>query len=61
MPQNLKDEGFHMHWIDSNNNYYPAEGSSAIEQLQKSGTKPWTRVEVRIGTAPGCVAFCDVC
>lgn len=60
MPQNLKDEGFHMHWIDSNNNYYPAEGS-AIEQLQKSGTKPWTRVEVRIGTAPGCIALCGIC
>ena len=30
MPQKLK--GFHMHWIDSNNNYYPAKGS-AIEQL----------------------------
>ena len=60
MPENLKNKGFHMHWVDTDNNYYPSEGS-AIDQLQKSGTKPWARVEIRIGSAPGCIAFCGIC
>ncbi|WP_048059451.1 hypothetical protein [Picrophilus oshimae] len=35
LQKSLLEEGIHFHWIDTDNNYYPAEGS-AIEQLQKN-------------------------
>ncbi len=55
-------EGHHLHFVDTDNVYYPPE-ASAIEQLQKEPkSRTWFRIEVR-GSAgqPGCWAWCGVC
>lgn len=53
---------FHFHYIDKNNIYYPEE-RDAINQLmfeENDTRKPWSRLEVRFGIGPGCIAACDL-
>jgi hypothetical protein len=53
--------GFHLHFVDQENNYFPPEGD-AVAQLQKgTGGKVWGRVEIRSAVGPGCVTLCGVC
>ena len=54
-------EGFHLHFIDQENKYHPAEGD-ALAQLQRGKDgKLWGRVEVRSAAGPGCIAACGIC
>lgn len=54
-------EGFHLHFINENNEYFPPEGD-AISQLQRGKTHPvWGRVEVRWAVGAGCIAGCGAC
>ena len=54
-------DGYHLHFIDKDNNYYPPE-NNAISQLQKGENgKVWNRIEIRSAVGPGCIAFCGVC
>ncbi|PRT04315.1 hypothetical protein C6352_27200 [Bacillus thuringiensis] len=58
----IPDGGFHFHYIDENNKYYPEE-RDAIHQLMFGKThteKPWGRIEIRFGIGPGSIAQCDV-
>jgi hypothetical protein len=54
-------QGFHMHFINENNEYLPAEGD-AISQLElgRDGSL-WSRVEIRMAAGPGCYALCFIC
>ncbi|MFF0949367.1 hypothetical protein ACFYE9_17345 [Rhizobium leguminosarum] len=53
--------GFHIHFINENNEYFPPEGD-AISQLQRGKTLPvWGRVEIRFAVGPGCIAACGIC
>lgn len=52
--------GFHLHYVDENNNYFPPEGD-ALNQLAKSGTE-WARIEIRGAVKEGgCQAACGIC
>ena len=54
-------EGFHMHFVDENNVYFPQEGD-AISQLHKGQHgKVWQRIEVRTAAGPGCLINCGWC
>lgn len=53
---------FHFHYVDKNNKYYPDE-TDAINQLmfgENDIQKPWTRLEVRFGIGPECIAACEL-
>jgi hypothetical protein len=54
-------QGFHLHFVDENNNYHPPEGD-AVSQLQAGKHKhAWSRVEIRSAVGPGCVIVCGHC
>lgn len=52
--------GFHMHIVDSNNNYHPAE-DDAISQLNSTQGEHWTRIEVRAGYSDIACIICLWC
>ena len=59
--------GVHLHFIDQDSNYFPAEGD-AISQLNshKSTSSAWGRVEFRVGGGDAihphwCIGACNIC
>jgi len=54
-------EGFHCHFVDENNVYYPSEGDALSQLSLGSDGRLWSRVEIRTAVGPGCFLFCGVC
>ena len=54
-------KGFHMHFINENNEYMPPEGDSFSQIANGEDGKPWSRIEIRTGFGPLCYAFCGTC
>ena len=54
-------EGFHCHFVDENNVYYPPEGDALSQLSLGSDGRLWSRVEIRTAVGPGCFLFCGVC
>lgn len=52
--------GFHMHIVDSSNNYHPSE-DDALSQLSSGQKENWTRIEVRAGYADIACIICLWC
>jgi hypothetical protein len=54
-------EGFHCHFVDENNVYYPPEGDALSQLSLGSDGRLWSRVEIRTAAGPGCYLFCGIC
>lgn len=54
-------EGFHGHYIDGDNQYYPSEGEAMAQLKAGKLGETWVRVEIRVAAGPGCYAFCGYC
>lgn len=54
------EEGFHLHFINEKNEYFPPEGD-ALSQLEQKKTPVWGRLEIRYAVGPGCIAACTGC
>ncbi|PZE21340.1 hypothetical protein [Paenibacillus xerothermodurans] len=48
-----------IHFVNNQNQYYPAEGSAEKQDGQADDT-PWGRVEYRFAMGPGCIAIGSV-
>lgn len=53
--------GFHMHIVDGNNHYHPAEADALSQISSKDGGQTWTRIETRAGYANIACVICLWC
>jgi len=53
--------GFHLHFVDKDNNYFPSEGDPIKQLTSGEHGKIWTRIEVRTAAGPGCLVNCGWC
>jgi hypothetical protein len=54
-------QGFHMHFVDKENNYFPQEGDAISQLASGEHGKIWTRIEIRTAAGPGCIINCGWC
>lgn len=52
---------FHMHIVDSENNYYPKEDDALSQLKSQDVDSTWTRIEVRAGYADIACIICLWC
>jgi hypothetical protein len=54
-------DGWHSHFINENNEYFPPEGDAVSQLASGKSGKVWSRIEIRMAAGPGCYALCVLC
>ena len=55
-------DGFHMHFVNEKNEYFPPEGNAAEQIASYSDSEDrWSRIEIRAGKGPKCLVACGYC